>query len=108
VPIYVQCDDHEVVNNWYPGEVLTDRPEYTIENRVDVLSARACQAFHEYFPIGRTVERVGRVYRQIPYGPSLDLFMLDMRTFRGPNNADTGTAPGPDTAFLGVPNRSSG
>ncbi len=66
-----------------------------------MLSGRARQAFHEYFPIGRTVERQGRVYRQISYGPSLDVFMLDMRTFRGPNNTDTATTP-PDTTFLGA------
>ena len=23
-PVIVQWDDHEVTNNWYPGEVLTD------------------------------------------------------------------------------------
>jgi alkaline phosphatase D len=102
VPIFVQYDDHEVVNNWYPGEVLDYRPEYTIENRVDVLAPRARQAFHEYFPIGRTAESVGRVYRKISYGPSLDVFMLDMRTFRGANTLDNQANPGPDTAFLGA------
>ena len=102
VPIFVQYDDHEVLNNWYPGEVVDYRPEYTIENRVDVLAPRARQAFHEYFPIGSTVESVGRVYRRIPYGPLLDVFMLDMRTFRGPNTGDAQTTPGPDTAFLGA------
>jgi alkaline phosphatase D len=27
----------------------------------------------------------GRIYREIAYGPLLDVFMLDMRTYRGPN-----------------------
>ena len=27
----------------------------------------------------------GRVYRKISYGPLLDVFMLDMRSYRGPN-----------------------
>jgi alkaline phosphatase D len=102
VPILVQYDDHEVANNWYPGEVLDYRPEYTIENRVDVLAPRARQAFHEYFPVGETVEQMGRVYRRIPRGPLLDVFMLDMRTFRGPNTGDNQTSPGTDTAFLGA------
>ena len=43
VPIVSQWDDHETVNNWYPGEILTDA-RYT-EKRVDVLAARARQAF---------------------------------------------------------------
>ena len=50
VPMVNQWDDHEVVNNWYPGEIL-DLPEYT-EKRVDVLAARARQAFLEYTPGG--------------------------------------------------------
>lgn len=100
VPIVVQWDDHEVLNNWYPGEVVDYRAEYTEQN-VDVLAARASRAFHDYFPIGRTAEDVGRVYRKIPYGPHLDVFVLDMRTFRGPNSADDQAAAGPATAFLG-------
>ena len=30
----------------------------------------------------------GRVYRKISYGPLLDVFMLDMRSYRGPNGED--------------------
>jgi phosphodiesterase/alkaline phosphatase D-like protein len=30
----------------------------------------------------------GRVYRKISYGPLLDIFMLDMRSYRGPNGED--------------------
>ena len=46
-----QWDDHEVRNNWYPGEILDDA-RYT-EKRVDVLAARARRAFLEYLPIRR-------------------------------------------------------
>ncbi|MGO4759561.1 alkaline phosphatase, partial [Streptomyces sp. 2MCAF27] len=49
VPTVVQWDDHEVLNNWYPGEILTD-DRYT-EKNVNVLAARSRQAFSEYFPI---------------------------------------------------------
>ena len=41
----VLWDDHEVLNNWYPGEVLED-PRYT-ERSVDLLAARARRAFLE-------------------------------------------------------------
>ena len=37
-----QWDDHEVLDNWYPGEILDDA-RY-IEKRVDVLAARAQRA----------------------------------------------------------------
>ena len=97
-----QWDDHEVVNNWYRGEVLTYRPEYTIENRVEVLAARSSQAFHEIMPIRDDKKEPGRVYRKIAYGPNVDVFVLDMRTYRGENSANLQTSPGPDTAFLGA------
>ncbi len=45
MPQINQWDDHEVTNNWYPGEILDDA-RYT-EKRVDVLAARARQAFYE-------------------------------------------------------------
>ena len=50
-----------------------------------LLAARASRAFHEYMPIRPTPSEAGRVYRKISYGPLLDVFMLDMRSYRGPN-----------------------
>jgi alkaline phosphatase D len=86
-----QWDDHEVTNNWYPGEILEDA-RYT-EKRVDVLAARAGQAFHEYTPVAEiSPDPEGRVYRVIHYGPLLDLFVLDMRTHKDPNTANRETA----------------
>jgi alkaline phosphatase D len=82
----VQWDDHEVFNNWWPGQIL-DGPQaepYT-ERRVDVLAARALQAFHEWMPLDQLRAVDGRVYRRIPYGPLLEVFVLDMRTYRSPN-----------------------
>ncbi len=98
VPLITQWDDHEVVNNWYPGEILTD-PRYTVTD-VDTLAARAARAFQEFMPIGRTPERVGRVYRKINYGPLLDVFVIDMRTFRAANSENLQTG-GPEAVFLG-------
>lgn len=91
VPSYVQWDDHEVINNWYPGEIL-DLPQYT-EKNVDALAARAFQAFHEWQPIDvkRTVD--GRVYRSFRYGKHAEIFVLDMRTYKDANTADQ-TKPG--------------
>ena len=88
VPQLNQWDDHEVLNNWYPGEILDDA-RYT-EKRVDVLAARAHQAYHEWVPIP---SRSGPVHRKISYGPLLDIFVLDMRTFKDPNDGDTYADP---------------
>ncbi|PSK91404.1 alkaline phosphatase D [Haloactinopolyspora alba] len=93
-----QWDDHEVTNNWYPGEVLDDE-RYT-EQRVDVLAARAHRAFFEYLPVEPTrPDRENRLYRTISYGPLLDVFVLDMRTHKDPNTDGTETVP--DGGVLG-------
>ncbi|MFE6281488.1 alkaline phosphatase D family protein [Streptomyces sp. NPDC057877] len=89
VPSVVQWDDHEVTNNWYPGEILTDA-RYTVKD-VDVLAARARQAFSEYFPISTLRRPGGRVHRVQHYGPLLDVFVLDMRTHRNANSTDDQT-----------------
>ncbi|MFD3659079.1 alkaline phosphatase D family protein [Streptomyces sp. NPDC058659] len=86
VPSVVQWDDHEVRNNWYPGQILDDA-RYT-EKDVDVLAARALRAFGEYTPVstlhGRGSE--GRMHRVVRYGPLLDVFVLDMRSYRNANS----------------------
>ena len=84
-------DDHEVLNNWYPGEVL-DNPAYT-EKRVDVLAPRAYQAFHEWHPIDSRAAVDRRVYRSFEYGSRAETFLLDMRTYRNASTADQ-TEPG--------------
>ncbi|MFF5445374.1 alkaline phosphatase D family protein [Streptomyces sp. NPDC012888] len=86
VPVIAQWDDHEVRNNWYPGQLLDD-PRYTVKD-VDVLAARARQAFGEYFPLHdlRAGDPDGRMYRVVHHGPLLDVFVLDMRTHRNANS----------------------
>ncbi|GGM53551.1 alkaline phosphatase [Longimycelium tulufanense] len=88
-PTIGQWDDHEVLNNWYPGEILTD-DRYT-EKRVDVLAERAFQAFHEWVPIDPRKAVDGRVYRNLAFGGHVELFVVDMRTYRDANSP--GTAP---------------
>ena len=104
VPIFSQWDDHEVTNNWWPGELLTraehQRKKYVEKNAL-ILAARASRAFHEYMPLRETPLEPGRVYRKISYGPLLDVFMLDERSYRGPNGEDMQAAYGPDAYFMG-------
>ena len=98
--ILAQWDDHEVVDNWYPGEMLEDDDRYTVKS-VDLLAARASRAFHEYLPLRTNPLEAGRVYRRIAYGPSLDVFFLDLRSYRGPNGRNDQDAASAATAFLG-------
>ena len=84
VPTFFQWDDHEVVNNWSTAKDLTADDRYT-EKSVMTLAARAGTAFHEMTPIRYTPEEPGRVYRKLSYGPLLDVFFLDLRSYRGPN-----------------------
>ncbi|MCA0136133.1 alkaline phosphatase D family protein [Pseudosulfitobacter pseudonitzschiae] len=98
VPIIAQWDDHEVTNNWYPDEVLAEDDRYTVKS-MQTLSARAHRAFHEMMPTRQSLAEPMRVYRKVSYGPLLDIFVIDMRTYRGDNTANT-EAEG--TPFLGV------
>ncbi|WP_053847634.1 alkaline phosphatase [Streptomyces sp. NRRL B-24085] len=93
VPSVIQWDDHEVRNNWYPGQTILDSDSRYTEKRVDVLAGRARRAFSEYFPIStlRPGRRDGRVYRVLRQGPLLDVFVLDMRTYRNANSPDDQT-----------------
>jgi alkaline phosphatase D len=100
IPVVAQWDDHEVRNNWFPSQVLDD-PRYQVKS-VALLAARAKKAFLEYMPIRLPGEDRERVYRKIAYGPNLDVFVLDMRTYRGPNSANRQTALTEESAFLGL------
>jgi alkaline phosphatase D len=84
VPSFVQWDDHEVLNNWSPGTDLRDDARYT-ETSVARLAARARRAFHEMTPIRTDPADPRRIYRRIAYGPLLDVFFLDFRSYRGAN-----------------------
>src|SRR5262245_8102974 len=104
IPMFAQWDDHEVTNNWWPLEPLTraehQRKKYQ-DKHVLGMVARAGRAFHEYMPLRVTAAEPGRVYRKISYGPLLDVFMIDMRSYRGPNGEGMEEAYGPAAHFLG-------
>ncbi len=100
VPQLVQWDDHETRNNWFPGQMLTDDDRYTVKS-CDLLSVRAKQAFMEYMPIRFTPGAPEQIYRSFNYGPSLEIFMLDERSYRGPNTPNRQTEASEETTFLG-------
>src|SRR5262245_5600193 len=101
----VQWDDHETTNNWYPDQVLAGRADAAAYRGVAdgrALAARARQAFFEYLPIRPQAADHERIYRSFAYGTSAELFVLDARSYRGPNSPNTQAKPGSDTAFLGA------
>ena len=99
-PIIQQWDDHEVVNNWYPGEILDD-DRYTLKD-VDQLAHNAKTAFFNCNPIRPHDTDPQRIYRKISRGPLLDLFVIDLRSYRGPNTHNHQTSQGTETDFLGA------
>ncbi|UPK04270.1 alkaline phosphatase D family protein [Bradyrhizobium sp. 170] len=98
VPVFVQWDDHDVVNNWSPSKEL---PAAYKERNITLLAARAARAFHEMYPMRESITEPGRVYRILNYGPHLDVFMLDERSYRGPNGPNQQASYGPESYFLG-------
>ncbi|WP_421724272.1 alkaline phosphatase D family protein [Bauldia sp.] len=101
VPTFAQWDDHEVVNNWSSAKDLSGDDRYT-EKSVPLLIARATRAFHEMMPIRFTPTDPARVYRKIAYGPHLDVFFLDLRSYRGPNGPSMETELTPEARVLGA------
>jgi alkaline phosphatase D len=104
VPLVAQWDDHEVVNNWYHDRVLDDDARYT-EKRVRVLAGRAAQALFEFLPVRRHPAEPGRVYRKFAHGPLVELFVVDLRSYRGPNTPNRQPAPSGETSILGAAQR---
>lgn len=97
-----QWDDHEVLNNWSPSKDLTADRRYT-EKSVFTLAGRAARAFQEYAPMRPGAIGEDKVYRKYSYGPLLEVFVLDMRSYRGPNTYNRQTERSGETDYLGAP-----
>ena len=96
----VMWDDHEVRDNWYHSQVLEDA-RYS-EKRIAVLAARARQALLEQYPVTMDRRVDALIHRAISCGPLVEVFALDMRSYRGPNNDNLQTAMSAETALLGA------
>jgi alkaline phosphatase D len=93
-------DDHEVRDNWYEARDLSADDRYQVKSMA-LLSARARQAFLEFNPLGRH-DDAERIHRTIGYGPSLDIFALDLRSYRGANSDNRQTSLSPESAIFGA------
>ncbi len=100
VPMIVQWDDHEVMNNWYPDRDITGNPRYT-EKAINLIAARAKRAMFEYLPIRPAPEERERVYRAYAMGPLAEVIVLDQRSYRAPNGLNHQETAGPETRMLG-------
>jgi alkaline phosphatase D len=99
---FVIWDDHEVLNNWYPTEVLTGESPYA-ERSVALLAARAKRAFMEYTPIRQDAVDPERIYRASRFGPLVEILGFDMRSYRGPNTTNRQATLSEESAILGAP-----
>jgi alkaline phosphatase D len=97
-----QWDDHEVLNNYSPSKDLSANDLYK-EKNIALLAARGQRAFMEYGPIRHhAADESERVYRKIPYGPLLDVFVIDMRSYRGPNSYNRQSEINAESVYLGA------
>jgi alkaline phosphatase D len=100
VPQVVLWDDHEVRDNWYPTRDLSADKRYGVKS-VALLAARANQAFREYHPIAIDGDDPERIHRVVPYGPLVDVFCLDMRSYRSANSENRQRELTETSALLG-------
>ncbi len=84
VPIVHLWDDHEVHDNWWPGQFLDDSRYET--RAIDVLAADARRAMFEHAPTLR--DPSAPMYRSFRAGVHLEVFLLDGRSFRTPNQPE--------------------
>ncbi len=100
VPQIVMWDDHEVRDNWYWERRQDNDPRYDVKS-VALLAARGRQAFFEYNPLPLVGDDPERVYRSIPLGPLVDVFALDMRSYKGANSPNRQGTLDASAAILG-------
>jgi alkaline phosphatase D len=101
VPAIVLWDDHEVRDNWYETRDLEKDERYKVKSMA-LLAARARQAFLEFNPVGTSRDDSERIHRVIPYSPLVDVFVLDMRSYRGANSRNRQPSLTPDAMILGT------
>jgi alkaline phosphatase D len=100
VPMLAQWDDHEVTNNWY-WELRKDKDQRYQEGSVALMAARAMRAFHDYMPTRLHPLEQDRIYSSFRYGPSLEVFRIDLRSYRGPNGDGRETTLSPEARIIG-------
>ena len=101
VPQIVIWDDHEVRDNWYHARNLEADDRYKVKSAA-LLAARARAAFLEFNPVAPSEDDVERIHRLIPYGPLVDVFAIDLRSYRGANSENRQASLSPESMILGA------
>jgi alkaline phosphatase D len=82
-----------------PGQIIGAK-NYEVTS-ASLLSAWARRAMFDYNPMRFNADDPERIYRAFGYGPSLEVFMLDERSYRGPNTPNRQGVLDDESAFLG-------
>ena len=99
-------DDHEVLNNWYPTEILAADAPHT-EHSVALLAARAKRAFRSTRRCAST-DRPRAHLSCVPLRTAVEIFGFDMRSYRGPNTTNRQSTRCPRSLRSSARRRSSG
>ena len=96
-PMYVQWDDHEVINDFgasWPSWIrMVERRGY---QNIVTAGRQALFAFH---PVQRHPTEPNRIYRSFRWGRNVDLFLLDARSYRSLN--DLADSPSHEKTMVG-------
>jgi len=97
-PMYVQWDDHEVINDFgAPWSVYAPTPERAGYANIVAAGRKTLFDFH---PIDRHADEPDRIYRAYRWGRNLELFILDARSYRSENRL--GDEPAGAKTMLGA------
>jgi alkaline phosphatase D len=100
VPQIAIWDDHEVRDNWYWERDLTADKRYQARSAA-LLAARGRRAFLEYNPLPVVGDDPERIHRSVPYGPAVEVFALDLRSYRGANSLNRQSTLDAASALMG-------
>jgi alkaline phosphatase D len=85
--MYSQSDDHEVIDNygnWFFYEV-SKYPNERNKSGYSNLVKTGINYFFEFSPIEKNRENPDQIYRMFQWGKNLDLFLLDVHSYRSVN-----------------------
>jgi len=103
VPQIWNWDGHELCNDW-SGSTDLSGDRHDMEKNEPLLWARATKSFLEYAPLRRTADvQSEHVYRHLPQGPLLDLFIVNMRSYRGLKTQNLQTEEIAESVVMGRP-----
>jgi alkaline phosphatase D len=85
--MYGMWDDHEVINN-FGGEWTFWRPGAEDRSGYAHLVAAGRDALFAYTPISRHATDPDRLYRSFAWGRDLELFLVDVRSYRSRNEEE--------------------